>query len=135
MRVRGGRLSCQHLDRGTQVNRIECELKCKNGWENANNIDVTICTKSQVEALARVKYLTSHTFPKHRDSLRKTTNFTTDYLECRRQILPIPLHSPNTTSIPRLGPLDTEIVLTTQEIPSVSFKGRHGRRNKTESDV
>ena len=130
MRVRGGRLSCQHLDRGTPVNRIECQLKCKKGWENANNVDVTICTKSQVEALARVKNLTSHTFPKLRDSLRKTTNFTTDYLECRRRMLTTPSQSPETTSSPHFGLLDTAIELTTQEGPANFFKGKVGRKNK-----
>ena len=86
MRVRGGRLLCQHADRGTPAHRIECRLKCKKGWKNANNIDVTICTKGQVEALARIKNLTADAFHNHHGLLRKTTNFTTDYLECRRDL-------------------------------------------------
>ena len=87
MRVRGGRLSCQHMDIGTPLSRIECRLKCKKGWENANDIDVTVCTKSQVEALATIKNLTSHTSQTHRALHQKTTNFTTDYLECHRRYI------------------------------------------------
>ena len=98
MRVRGGRLSCQHMDIGTPLSRIECRLKCKKGWENANDIDVTVCTKSQVEALATIKNLTSHTSQTHRALHQKTTNFTTDYLECHRRIsLTSPSYHESTT--------------------------------------
>ena len=87
MRVRGGRLSCHHVGRGTPANRIECQLKCKKGWKNSNNIDITICTKSQVEALASIKNLTGRALHSPNGLLRKTTNFTTDYLECRRDVI------------------------------------------------
>lgn len=87
MRVRGGRLSCHHVGRGTPGNRIECQLKCKKGWKNSNNIDITICTKSQVEALASIKNLTGSALHSPNGLLQKTTNFTTDYLECRRDVI------------------------------------------------
>ena len=87
MRVRGGRLLCEHADPGTTANRIECRLKCKKGWRNVNNVDVTMCTKGQVEALARIKNLTDVNLSSLHGSLRKTTNFTTDYLECQRKPL------------------------------------------------
>ena len=109
MRVRGGKLSCQHVDKGTPANRIECRLKCKKGWENANNVDLTVCTKGQVEALVKVKNLTSHTIS---GSLRKTTNFTTDYLECRRKIVSNPSNDLELTSLPRPSHFETTIMVT-----------------------
>ena len=104
MRVRGGRLLCQHADRGTPAHRIECRLKCKKGWKNANNIDVTICTKEQAEALARIKNLTADPFNNHHGLLRKTTNFTTDYLECRRDLSQSQPYLHGTMTSPRLIP-------------------------------
>ena len=86
LRVRGGRLTCRHADYGTPANRIECRLSCRKGWKNVQNVDVTICTKGQAEALAKIKSLTDNTAP---SSLQKTTNFTTDYLECQRNPIKI----------------------------------------------
>ena len=110
MRVRGGRLLCQHADRGTPAHRIECRLKCKNGWKNANNIDVTICTKGQVEALARIKNLTADAFHNHHGLLRKATNFTTDYLECHRDLSQPQPYLHGTIPTPRL--IESKGILT-----------------------
>lgn len=85
LRVRGGRLSCQHADEGTPANRIECRLTCKKGWRNVQSVGVTICTRGQAEALAKINSLADKDIPLQNKPLRKTTNFTTDYLECRRE--------------------------------------------------
>ena len=125
MRVRGGRLSCQHMDIGTPLSRIECRLKCKKGWENANDIDVTVCTKSQVEALATIKNLTSHTSQTHRALHQKTTNFTTDYLECHRSIsLTSPSDYESTTSSIQNQFIKT-LISTTQKPPSTYLDSKN----------
>ena len=116
MRVRGGRLLCQHADRGTPAHRIECRLKCKSGWKNANNIDVTICTKGQVEALARIKNITTDTFHNHHGLLRKTTNFTTDYLECRRDVSQSQPYLHKTMSTPRYNHTNTILTPATTTV-------------------
>ena len=122
MRVRGGSLSCQHKDKGSPFNRIECQLRCKKGWENVNDIDATICTKSQAEALAKIKNLTSHTRQKHRASIQKMTNFTTDYLECRRSIPSTSTSYPETTNSPQQNNFETTSTTITIEILSTSLQ-------------
>ena len=133
LRVRGGKLSCQHVDEGTPVNRIECRLKCKKGWENANNVDLTVCTKGQVEALVKVKNLTSHTIS---GSLRKTTNFTTDYLECRRKIVSNQSYNLETTSLPRSSHFETTILVTAKgSYQKVTRMTSSNDKNETRNEV
>jgi len=80
--------------------------------------DVTVCTKSQVEALATIKNLTSHTSQTHRALHQKTTNFTTDYLECHRRIsLTSPTYHESTTSSIQ-NQFDKTLISTTQKPPS-----------------
>ena len=73
---KNGRLLTCDLRRAYTTGRkyeVECKLRCRRGWRPKNNLSVTTCHSGLVQ------YFLEN--PK----LRKTTNFTTDYLECIKE--------------------------------------------------
>ena len=67
-KVQKSSINCEIKSMGSPNYHVECTMACRKGWEPLDNIDRTVCFPQDIAL----------------NDAKKLTNFTMDYLECKR---------------------------------------------------
>ena len=67
-KVQKSSINCQIKHTATPQYHVECSMACRKGWKALDDIHTTICSPQNLPL----------------DDSKKLTNFTMDYLECKK---------------------------------------------------